>query len=64
MTRDMRRAGVPLAVAMGTVGHTDLATHQGYSVVARQDQDEGMARVAALRAGEPVQRRIVGMGRA
>lgn len=58
MVRDMRRAGVPLAVAMGTVGHTDLAVHQGYSVVAGADQDEGMAKVVALRAGEPLQRRI------
>lgn len=60
--RDLRRAGVSLAVAMGAVGHRSLDVHQGYSVVARQDQDEGMARLVALRSGEPVQRRLAVMG--
>ncbi len=60
--RDLRRAGVPLAVAMGAVGHTSLAVHQGYSIVAREDQAAGMAALVALRAGEPVQRRLVTMG--
>jgi len=60
--RDFRRAGVPLAVAMGTVGHRSLTVHQGYSVVAAQDQEEGLARLEALRAGEPVQRRLTVMG--
>lgn len=60
--RDMRRAGVPLAVAMAAVGHANLSVHQGYSVVARADQDDGLARFAALRAGEPVQRRFAQMG--
>ncbi len=60
--RDLRRAGVPLAVAMGAVGHADLATHQGYSIVTREDQDAGMSALVALRAGEPVQRRFAAMG--
>lgn len=60
--RDMRRAGVPLAVAMGTVGHASLSVHQGYSIVARRDQDAGMAQLVALRAGEPVQRCFATMG--
>lgn len=60
--RDMRRAGVPLAVAMGAVGHANLSVHQGYSVVARMDQDDGLARFAALRAGEPVQTRFAKIG--
>lgn len=58
MTRDLRRADVSLAVAMRTVGHASLTVHQGYSVVSQADQDEGLARVAALRAGEPLQRRF------
>jgi integrase len=61
--RDMRRAGVSLAVAMGAVGHQSLTIHQGYSVVAREDQDAGMAQLVALRAGEPVQRRFAVMER-
>ncbi len=60
--RDMRRAGVSLAVAMGAVGHRSLTVHQGYSVVARQDQEDGLARLEALRSGEPVQRRLVTIG--
>ncbi len=60
--RDLRRAGVSLAVAMGAVGHQSLSIHQGYSVVAREDQDAGMAQLVALRAGEPVQRRLVDFG--
>ncbi len=60
--RDLRRAGVSLAVAMGTVGHRSLMVHQGYSVVARQDQEDGLARLEALRSGEPVQRRLVTIG--
>jgi integrase len=56
--RDMRRAGVPLAVAMASVGHASLTVHQGYSVIAREDQNEGMSRLVALRAGEPIQRRL------
>lgn len=55
MVRDLRRAGVPLAVAMGTVGHRSLSVHQGYSVIAREDLELGLERVEALRAGEPVQ---------
>jgi integrase len=60
--RDMRRAGVPLAVAMTAVGHRSLTVHQGYSVVAREDQEDGLARLEALRSGEPVQRRLTIMG--
>lgn len=60
--RDMRRAGVPLAVAMAAVGHASLAVHQGYSVVAREDQNEGMARLVALRVGEPLQQRLAKFG--
>lgn len=55
---DLRRAGVALAVAQTLVGHRDLRTHQGYSIVARQDQDAALAQLVALRAGEPVQRRF------
>jgi integrase len=62
MVRDMRRAGVPLAVAMGAVGHENLSVHQGYSTVARQDQDAGMASLAMLRAGEPVQQKLLSFG--
>jgi integrase len=62
MVRDLRRAGVPLAVAMGTVGHRSLAVHQGYSVVAAEDLEYGLGRVEALRAGEPLQTRLVTMG--
>jgi integrase len=58
MVRDMRRAGVSLAVAMGTVGHRSLTVHQGYSTVAPEDFEHGLACVEALRAGEPVQRRL------
>lgn len=64
MTRDMRRANVSLAVAMGTVGHESLEVHHGYSVVSREDQSDGLARVAALRSGEPVQRKLVGFSAA
>lgn len=62
MVRDLRRAGVPLAVAMGTVGHRSLSVHQGYSVVAREDLEHGLERVEALRAGEPMQRRLAMIG--
>ena len=31
--------------------------------VAREDQDAGMAQLVALRAGEPVQRRLLGLGK-
>lgn len=62
MVRDLRRAGVPLAVAMGTVGHRSLSVHQGYSIVAAEDLELGLERVEALRAGEPVQRRLVQIG--
>jgi integrase len=58
MVRDLRRAGVPLAVAMGTVGHASLQVHQGYSIVSRDDQTDGLARLEALRSGEPIQRRF------
>jgi hypothetical protein len=56
--RDLRRAGVPLAEAMGQLGHRDVRTHQDYSTVARADQTEALARLEALRAGEPVQQRL------
>jgi predicted DNA-binding transcriptional regulator AlpA len=55
---DLRRAGVPLAEAMGQLGHRDVRTHQDYSTVARADQTEALARLEALRAGEPVQQRL------
>ncbi|HUW10952.1 MAG TPA: site-specific integrase [Anaerolineae bacterium] len=63
MVRDMRRAGVPLAVAMGAVGHASLQIHQGYSVVARRDQLEGLSLVEAMRAREPHQQRLLLFGR-
>jgi integrase len=62
MVRDLRRAGVPLAVAMASVGHRSLDVHQGYSVVAAGDLEEGLGRVEALRAGEPVQQRLAAFG--
>jgi len=62
MVRDMRRAGVALAVAMGTVGHRSLSVHQGYSTVSAEDFVQGLDRVESLRAGEPVQRRLVSIG--
>jgi integrase len=58
MTRDLRRANVSLAVAMGTVGHDSLEVHHGYSPVSRDDQTDGLARLEALRSGEPIQRRF------
>lgn len=60
--RDLRRAGVPLAEAMGQLGHRDLRIHQDYSTVAREDQTEALARLEALRAGEPVQTRFAKLG--
>ncbi len=60
---DLMRAGVPLAVAMSIVGHRSLSIHQGYSIVAGQDQEDGLARLEALRSGEPVQRRLVAIDR-
>ena len=63
VVRDLRRAGVSLAVAMGTVGHRSLRIHQGYSVVAAEDMEDGLARLEALRSGEPVQRRLAALGR-
>jgi integrase len=62
MVRDLRRAGVPLAVAMASVGHRSLDIHQGYSVVAASDLEAGLERVEALRAGEPVQQRLAAFG--
>lgn len=62
MVRDMRRAGVALAVAMGTVGHRSLSVHQGYSTVAAEDFVHGLDRVEAFRAGQPVQRRLAHIG--
>jgi integrase len=62
MTRDLSRAGVPLAVAMATVGHRSLTIHQGYRIVAAQDQEDGLAQLEALRSGEPVQRRLAVIG--
>ncbi len=57
-TSDLFRAGVPLAVAMGITGHKTLGIHQGYSIVARRDQEAGTAQLVALRNGEPIQRRL------
>lgn len=62
MVRDMRRAGVALAVAMGTVGHRSLSVHQGYSTVTAEDFVHGLDRVEAFRAGQPVQRRLAQFG--
>jgi len=62
MVRDFRRADVALAVAMGTVGHRSLSIHQGYSTVTAEDFRQGLDRVEALRAGEPVQRRLSQIG--
>lgn len=58
MVRDMRRAGVPLAVAMSTVGHANLAVHQGYSIVAREDQVAGLAALDAYRESRGSERKI------
>jgi integrase len=58
MVRDMRRAGVSLAVAMNTVGHANLAVHQGYSVVAREDQVDGLAALEAYRESRGSERKI------
>lgn len=63
MVRDLRRAGVSLAVAMASVGHRSLDVHQGYSVIAREDLEHGLDQVEALRAGEPVQIRLTSIGR-
>ena len=60
--RDLRRAGVPLAEAMGQLGHRDIRVHQDYSTVARADQAEALAKLEALRAGEPVQQRFARIG--
>jgi integrase len=58
--RDLRRAGVAPYVAMAQLGHRDTRTHQAYSVVLRQDQADAITRLEQLRAGEPVQQRLLG----
>jgi integrase len=59
--RDLRRAGVAPYVAMAQLGHRDARTHQGYSVVLPEDQADGLARLEALRAGEPAKRTVARM---
>ena len=49
---------VPLAVAMATVGHASLTEHQGYSIVAREDQVAGLAALEADRQGHPTERKV------
>lgn len=58
--RDLRRAGVAPYVAMAQLGHRDTRTHQAYSVVLRQDATDAITRLEQLRAGEPVQQRLIG----
>jgi integrase len=58
--RDLRRAGVAPYVAMAQLGHRDARTHQAYSVVLREDAADAITRLEQLRAGEPVQQRLLG----
>jgi integrase len=58
--RDLRRAGVAPYVAMAQLGHRDVRTHQAYSVVLKEDQADAITRLEQLRAGEPVQQRLLG----
>ncbi len=63
MARDIRRAGASPFVGMSVLGHTDVRTHQGYSMVDRQDQEDALEGVERLRAGEPVQQRLLPFAR-
>ena len=58
--RDLRRAGVAPYVAMAQLGHRDTRTHQAYSVVLPADAADAITRLEQLRAGEPVQQRLLG----
>lgn len=58
--RDLRRAGVAPYVAMAQLGHRDTRTHQAYSVVLPADAADAITRLEQLRAGEPVQTRLLG----
>jgi integrase len=59
MKRDLRRSGAEIGESMRILGHTDVRVHLGYDVVNRRDQEETLRRVELLRAGEPVQQRLL-----